>query len=188
LKDKPIWESIGLLFQIGYSQKGIIPMKRTDDLGISIDDLGYYVEGDYMTDEDVTREAIYISERDKNNCRIIVTKDHKINLEVPHSAFGIEDTRVYQFEFNDKNAWEVFLEAMWKGEQYMAVRKKDFIEFFQALRHLHGHHCRQMDAVVGRQELIQKEINEQQENLDKLKSILNHYEEYYQEAYSENKV
>jgi hypothetical protein len=185
LKDKPIWESIGLLFQIGYSQKGIIPMKK--DIRNDLSDLGYYMEGDYMTDEDMRNNVIYISERDKNNCRIIITKDHKINLEVPH-----DDMSIYQFEFNDQNAWEVFLEAMWKGEQYMAVRKKDFIEFFQALRHLHGHHCRQMDVVVGRQELIQKEINEQQERLSKLKGILSHYEEYYTEAYeevhNENKV
>lgn len=146
-------------------------------------DLGYYVEGDYMAEENTEKECIYISSKDKNGCRLVVTKDRIINLEVPH-----DDMSVYQFEFNSKEDWEGFLETIWNTENYMAVKKKDFIEFFQALRHLHGHHCRQLDVVAGRQKQIDKEIAEQQDRLGKLKQILSNYEYYYMEVYNENKV
>jgi hypothetical protein len=148
-----------------------------------LSDLGYYVEGDYMVEETNEKEVIFKQENLAGS-KITVHKDYIIQIS--------NSTQIVVYDFDNKEDWENFLEALWKGERYMAVRKKDFIEFFQALRHLHGHHCRQMDAVVGRQELIQKEINEQQERLGKLKNILNHYEEYYTEAYeevhNENKV
>lgn len=122
----------------------------------------------------------YISPQSKTGFRLEVV-DHTIMIL---GAVG----SIRSFTFDNKEDWETFLEKLWNTEHYMAVKKKDFIEFFQALRYLHGHHCRQMDVVVTRQESIQKEITEQQERLDKLKQILSNYEDYYMEVYNESKV
>jgi DNA mismatch repair ATPase MutS len=143
------------------------------------------VEGDYMVEgkTDIS-STTYISPESETGFRLQVV-DHTIIIIGPNRSNR-------SFTFNNKEDWENFLEALWKTQHYMAVRKKDFIEFFQALRHLHGHHCRQMDVVTARQLNIQEEIKQQQEDLSKLKEILNHYEEYYTEAYeevrNENKV
>ncbi len=154
-------------------------MKKDIRNELSDDYLGYYVEGDYMV-EKVKDSTTYLSPKTETGFNLQVI-DHTVMIIGPHGSNR-------SFTFDNQEEWESFLEALWKGESYMTVRKKDFIEFFQALRHLHGHYCRQMDAVTTKQKSIQVEIDGQQERLGKLKDILNHYEEYYTEAYNENKV
>lgn len=152
--------------------------KEDDDVN-KFENLGYYVEGDYMVEEPKL-EYKYVSPVTNTGYKLEVV-DQSILIIGPNKS-----TRT--FTFDTKAEWEGFCEAIWKTEHYVAVKKKDFIEFFRALRDFRKHHCKQFDAAIERQKNIQEELDKQQSYLNDLAAIVNHYEDLYMEVYNENKV
>lgn len=172
MKDKPVWERIGLHSQTGYFPKGIIPMNEKK--WVDFEQLGHYVEGDYMVEEN--NSVIFSCEAD-SKMRLSVTNHQSIVLCIPH-----DDMSSYEFVFKNKEDWENFCEATWKTENYIPMKRTDFIEFFKALQFVYNHHQNQLTQAKLKHDTVKGWIDEQENNLNKLQDMIIGYEEVYNES------
>lgn len=137
---------------------------------------GYYVEGDYMVEETNESKVIFVQEN-KAKFRLLVSKHpHSLVLK-PNN--GLPD---YVYGFDNKEDWEDFCEATWQTDNYIAMKRRDFIEFFRALQFVHSYHTNQLFQAKLRQDKLQKEIDNQETNLNELQKIIKSYEEIYNES------
>lgn len=154
--------------------------KKEHKLLDGVDDLplGYYVEGDYMVEEreeEYYEKEVIFAQENLAGFKIAIREDHIIELRGPNQT-----TVVY--DFDNKEDWEAFCEATWKTENYIPMKRTDFIEFYEALRFAHHYHSRNLQMAKRKLIESQREVSEQEKDVTKLTEILIGYEEVYNES------
>lgn len=148
--------------------------KKEFDSDIDTDYLGYYVEGDYMEKIKNPDNQVIFAQENLAGFKIAVHKDQIIEIR--------SNGQTILYDFDNKEDWEAFCEATWKTENYIPMKKTDFIEFFEALRFAHHYHSRNLQLAKRKLIESQKEVSEQEKDVTKLTEILIGYEEVYNES------
>lgn len=149
--------------------------KKEFDSDIDFTTLGHYVEGDYMAEEEYYEKEVIFAQENLAGFKIAVRKDYIIEVRGPNQT-----TVVY--DFDNKEDWEAFCEATWKTENYIPMKRTDFIEFFKALQFVYNHHQNQLTQAKLKHDRVKGWIDEQENNLNKLQDIIIGYEEVYNES------
>ena len=126
--------------------------------------------------EDVLTDVIFSCES-KSGMKLYVTSQQSIILGILH-----DDMSIYEFLFDTKEDWEDFCEATWKTENYIPMKRTDFIEFFKALQFVYNYHQNQITQAKLKHDRVKGWIDEQENNLNKLQDMIIGYEEVYNES------
>lgn len=106
---------------------------------------------------------------------IYVTNIPSVMISTPYTNI--------EFEFNREN-WEEFGYKVSDTENYTAVKKSDFVEFFQAMKFVRSYESHSLEQTQRQIEKVIDEMAKKQESIKAMDEIIAKYEE----VYNENKI
>lgn len=142
--------------------------------------LGYYMEGDYMEEKEDAKDVYkYISPTSPTGFKLEIV-DHTILITGPNKS-------VRSFTFDEQEDWENFCEATWDTENYVGIKKSDFIEFFQAMKFVYSYHDYNLKKAIEQMAGTHEQIKKQTDNLEKMKTFIDKYQDMHDDFEEEEK-